>query len=67
MASLYGDVDTSEDVLATLPNGESFILARPYTVGESRGVLVRGIMCFSLNVRAVMLRLLTRPASSLSD
>ncbi|KAI0793923.1 hypothetical protein C8Q74DRAFT_543605 [Fomes fomentarius] len=54
--TLYGNVDTSDDVLATLPNGSSFVLTRPYTAGESRGVLVLAIVsCISVTSVAGLL------------
>ncbi len=37
----YVDVVNPDDVFATLPDGDQFLTRRPYTPGESRGVMVR--------------------------
>ena len=42
MESLDGySIRSDADVLALLPNGEEFVLKRPYTGAESKGAVVR--------------------------
>ncbi|KAH9935915.1 SelR domain-containing protein [Epithele typhae] len=52
MAATYGNHSTTDDVLALLPNSQEFLLSRPYTDVESRGVLVLVIVS-SLSATAV--------------
>ncbi|RDX54293.1 hypothetical protein OH76DRAFT_1398612 [Lentinus brumalis] len=44
----YVDVVNPDDVFATLPDGDHFLTRRPYTPGESRGVMILSVIsCIS--------------------
>ncbi|RPD64371.1 hypothetical protein L226DRAFT_603900 [Lentinus tigrinus ALCF2SS1-7] len=52
----YANVVNSDDVFAGLPDGDGFLLRRPYTPGESRGVMILSIIsCISATAVAGLL------------